>query len=177
MRSSYFVVLLLITLAVCVQGNNAHRNLKGTSVANEQSDEERIQWPSFIEKIIASFRGSRAATKVLSKNPLLAKTVAENPSIGKDMQTLAKNKELVNSLKQTKSFDALKTAISKNPHAVDAAKAERFGMTMINRIRKIELVGDVKGMVIVYAILFLSLIGIGTVGFIKYHNTVNSYHP
>ncbi|KAE8970513.1 hypothetical protein PR003_g21696 [Phytophthora rubi] len=166
MRSSCLLVLLLVTLALCVQGD---RNLK----EQDDSTEERVSMAEVVSKF--SSKGNSAVANVLRKNPSLGKMLGKNPSIAKNVEALAKDEKLVKGLKNTKSFKALREAVKNNPQAVDAAKAERFGSIMVSRLRRIQWVGDVKGMAIAYGILFLALIGIGGAGAYIYNNVRNSY--
>ncbi|GMF39388.1 unnamed protein product [Phytophthora fragariaefolia] len=185
MRSSYFLALLLIVCAACVtgvtindvanqailNGGNAHRNLKGSATL-DAATEERL--PAFITKIASFFKGSSAVPKVLNKNPSVAKVLEKNPSIAKNVEAMGKDAELLKSLKKSPSFDALRNAIKSNPKAVSTEKVEELG-SFLTRIKKIELVGDVKGMVIAYGILFLAVIGIIGVGIAISNNVRNSY--
>nr|AEK81067.1 Avh263 [Phytophthora sojae]AEK81068.1 Avh263 [Phytophthora sojae]AEK81069.1 Avh263 [Phytophthora sojae] len=174
MRSNFFLVaLLLITLAVCVQGDDTHRSLRSSVTTQDAEAEERVDLKGAAGKFSSLVR--EKSGNVLEKYPSVAAMLGKNPALAKGMDKIIKNEKLVADLKKTKSFKDLRTAIRANPQAVDSAKAEQFGKIMVERLREIQWVGDTKGMAIVYSILFLTLLGIGGTGFYIYNNVKNSY--
>jgi hypothetical protein len=186
MRQNVFLLLLLVTVLVCVQGYasdestarvakveasalvNAHRNLRDSSTKEEDDtidaeDEERLNIP-FISKITSYFKGSSSVTKTVEKNAPLVKTV----------QALQKDTGLAKKLSADPKMSKLRAAIERNPKKLTLKQIGMAGV-FVSRVQKIKVQGDVKGMVIAYGILALAVLGIGGAGALIYNNTRNSY--
>jgi hypothetical protein len=205
MRQNVFLLLLLVTVLVCVQGYasdestarvakveasalvNAHRNLRDSSTKEEDDtidaeDEERLNIP-FISKITSYFKGSSSVTKTVEKNAPLVKTLQKNPSVMKSLE----DPKIVKSVQALQKDTGLAKKLSADPKMSKLRAAiernpkkltlKQIGMAgvFVSRVQKIKVQGDVKGMVIAYGILALAVLGIGGAGALIYNNTRNSY--
>ncbi|KAG7376500.1 hypothetical protein PHYPSEUDO_013298 [Phytophthora pseudosyringae] len=177
MRPSYFLLALLLAFAACVSGLadnaqvgkvktfadrtviNGGRNLKGSSTVTDATEEER----GGLTKVSEMLKGAGA-----SFANLFGKSTAT------EVQALQKNTKLVNSIKSDSRLNGLKAAVQKNPGALTEKKVGKIG-EFVAKLKKIEFVGDVKGMRIAYGILFLGIIGILVSGAIITHNVQSSY--
>ncbi|KAG6951997.1 hypothetical protein JG688_00013486 [Phytophthora aleatoria] len=181
MRQSFLVLVLVLAFAACVQGltNNenaalsvnhettiakSNRNLKGSSTITAgvgTEDEERGAMAKVSEMLKGAFS---PITKLFGTNT------------ASKVQSLQMDAKLVNSIKSDKKLQQLGTIVSKNPGALTEKKVGKIG-EFVARLKKIEFVGDVKGMRIAYGILFLGIFGIFVTGYFITRNVQDSYIP
>eukprot|EP00644_Phytophthora_capsici_P001186 jgi/Phyca11/129734/e_gw1.86.150.1 len=163
MRQRFFLILVLIAVATCVNGlAQNERNLKGSVVAAAEVDtngEER----GFGTSVAEFFKKQSASiSKFFGK------------STTSQVEALGKNTNLVRSIESDTRLKGLKTAVQKNPGAVTTKNVGKIG-EFIARLKNIKFEGDVKGMRIAYGILFLMICGILVSGVIITRNVQNSY--
>ncbi|KAF1774896.1 hypothetical protein GQ600_8225 [Phytophthora cactorum] len=163
MRQSFLVLVLVLAFAACVQGLTNNENA-ALSVNHETT--------------IAKRRGEGAMTKVseMLKGAFSPITKLFGTNTASKVQSLQKDAKLVNSIKSDKKLQQLGTIVSKNPGALTEKKVGKIG-EFVARLKKIEFVGDVKGMRIAYGILFLGIFGILVTGYFITRNVQNSYIP
>ncbi|OWZ17771.1 RxLR effector protein [Phytophthora megakarya] len=128
------------------------RNLRGSSTTT--TDEER----GAMNKIAEFFKGNLG--KVFGTNSAVAKQKLDP--------------KLVNSIKSDPKLIKVAEAVKKNPDALNEQKLSRIGQ-FVESFKKIEYVGDVKGMRIAYGLLVLAIFGIAISGYFITQSVRNSY--
>ncbi|ETI55781.1 hypothetical protein F443_01593 [Phytophthora nicotianae P1569] len=171
MRQSFLLVVLVLAFAAGVQGltgnenaaltddlkstnERSNRNLKGSSTTTAEEEERGVT--DMLKKAVSPI------TKIFGTN-----TASKVKGLQADAQ-------VVNSIKSDQKLQKLGSAIAKNPGALTEKKVGKIG-EFIEKLKKIEFVGDVKGMRIAYGILFLAIFGIIGTGFYITRNVENSY--